>query len=253
MRVTCYRCFWPQSLCWCGSITAMETQTRFVFLMHPKEFKQEKAATGRLTHLCLARSEVHMGIGFDEHTDVQQLVNDPANLCVLLHPGRDAINLSNVGPHVEADARFNILRENLHERRLVVFIIDATWSLGRKMLRLSTTLQRLPRIMFTSTAPSRYVIKQQPHPGCLSTLEATHELLSALHRAGLDHYPLPDQLLGLFERMQDFQVQCAADTGRSGYRRRAYKPAAERVMFQGKSATRRARLFQLPVNSSTVG
>ena len=40
----------------------MKTRTRFVFLMHPKEFKQEKAATGRLTHLCLVRSEVHKGI-----------------------------------------------------------------------------------------------------------------------------------------------------------------------------------------------
>ncbi|HWL18002.1 MAG TPA: DTW domain-containing protein, partial [Opitutus sp.] len=47
-RETCYRCFWPKPLCWCGSIVPMETRTRFVFLMHPKEFKQEKAATGRL-------------------------------------------------------------------------------------------------------------------------------------------------------------------------------------------------------------
>ena len=29
----------------------MATSTRFVFLMHPKEYKQEKAATGRLAHL----------------------------------------------------------------------------------------------------------------------------------------------------------------------------------------------------------
>mgnify|MGYP001544593586 FL=1 len=43
----------------------MPTATRFVFLMHPKEFKQEKAATGRLTHLCLPNSELHVGIGFD--------------------------------------------------------------------------------------------------------------------------------------------------------------------------------------------
>src|SRR5687767_2099492 len=94
MRVTCYRCFWPQPLCWCGSITPMETRTRFVFLMHPKEFKQEKAATGRLTHLCLARSEIHMGIAFDAHEPVQALLRDPRNHCVLLYPGRDAINLS---------------------------------------------------------------------------------------------------------------------------------------------------------------
>ncbi|MGH7957545.1 MAG: tRNA-uridine aminocarboxypropyltransferase, partial [Opitutaceae bacterium] len=195
-------------------------------------------------HLCLACSELHMGIGFDEHDAVQALINDPGNVCVLLHPGRDAINLSELGASPAVDGRFAELRNALLQRTLVVFIVDATWALGRKMLRLSPSLQRLPRIMFTTTAPSRYIIKQQPHAGCLSTLEATHELLAALERAGLDHYPLPDQLLALFQRMQDFQVKCAADPARAGYRRRAYKPPAERVMFQGKSATRRARLFQ---------
>ena len=252
MRVTCYRCFWPQSLCWCGSITPMQTRTRFVFLMHPKEFKQEKAATGRLTHLCLSHSEVHMGIDFDGHEEVQALINDPANLCVLVHPGRDAINLSEIDTVPAAAARFAGLSAELRARKLVVFLIDATWALGRKMLRTSPSLQRLPRIMFTTTSPSRYVIKQQPHAGCLSTLEATHELLAALARAGLDHYPLPDQLLSLFERMQNFQLQCAADPTREGYRRRAYKPPADRVVFKGRSASRRARMFQLPVATPKV-
>src|SRR3954468_17094202 len=93
-RETCYRCFWPKPLCWCPSIQPMETRTKFVFLMHPKEFKKEKAATGRLTHLCLAESEIHMGIGFDQHESVQALINDPQNLPFLVYPGRDAVNLS---------------------------------------------------------------------------------------------------------------------------------------------------------------
>ncbi len=241
MRVTCYRCFWPQPLCWCGSITPMETRTRFVFLMHPKEFKKEKAATGRLTHLCLATSEMHMGVGFDEHGDVQALMRDPKNFPVLLYPGREAINLSD-----EKSERLGAFSEQLAGRRLVVFLLDATWALGRKMLRLSPSLQRLPRIMFTPSAPSRYVIKQQPHAGCLSTLEATHELLLALERAGLDRYALPEQLLGLFQRMQDYQLRCAADPARAGYRRSAYKPAAERVAPRGKSGARRTGVFRAP-------
>jgi DTW domain-containing protein len=253
MRATCYRCFRPKSLCWCPSITAMETRTRFVFLMHPKEFKREKAATGRLTHLCLARSEIHCGTAFDEHAAVQALIADPGNHCMLLYPGREAFNLSAPAPDSTAPAGLPAV-SRLHPpgpgapggRRLVVFLLDATWALGRKMLRLSPTLQRLPRIMFTPSAPSRYLIKQQPHEGCLSTLEATHELLVALERAGLDHYALPDQLLGLFHRMQDFQLQCAADPERGGYRRGAYRPPAERTPFRGRSATRRARIFQAP-------
>jgi DTW domain-containing protein len=243
MRITCYRCFWPKSLCWCGSITPMETRTRFVFLMHPKEFKQEKAATGRLTHLCLAQSEIHCGIGFDEHEAVQALVRDPRNFAVLLYPGRDALDLS----------AGRLAPPDLAGRRLVVFLLDATWALGRKMLKLSPSLQRLPRIMFTPSAPSRFVIKQQPHAGCLSTLEATHELLLALARAGLDAYPLPEQLLALFQRMQDFQIRCAADPKRGGYRRSAYRPPAEREPLQGSSATRRARVFQTPLCVPATG
>src|SRR2546428_573910 len=111
-RETCYRCFWQKPLCWCPSITPMTTRTKFVFLMHPKEFKQEKAGTGRLKHLCL-------------------------------------------------------------------------------------------------------------------------------EQASLDRYPLPEQLLGLFHRMQDFQIRCAADPTRGGYRRQPYSQPSERVTSRGRSGSRR--------------
>src|SRR4051812_21183618 len=71
-RVMCYRCFWPEPMCWCGSITPMPTRTRFVLLMHPHELKRVRANTGRLTHLCLADSVIHVGINFDEHEAVQE-------------------------------------------------------------------------------------------------------------------------------------------------------------------------------------
>lgn len=241
MRITCYRCFWPQPLCWCSSATPMNTRTKFVLLMHPKEWKQEKAATGRLTHLCLANSEIHCGIEFDAHEAVQALISDPRNHPVLLYPGRDALNLSTSGAELER------LGAEIAGRQLVVFLLDATWALGRKMLRLSPSLQRLPRIMFTPSGPSRYVIKQQPHEGCLSTLEAAHELLLALETAGLDQYPQPQQLLALFDRMQQFQLQCAADPNRPGYRRSAYKPPGQRTPLSGRSGSRKRRVFQAPL------
>ncbi len=205
----CYRCNWPQPHCWCGSITPMPTRTKFVILMHPYEHKRVKANTGRLTHLCLADSDLHLGIGFDEHEAVQALINDPRNFPVLLYPGRDSRDLSK-GELPVAD---------LAGRRLVVFLLDATWRLVRPMFRTSLSLQRLPRIMFTNAAPSRYIIKRQPEPGCLSTLEATHELLGALDRAGLDVYSQPTQLIDLFHRMQDFQIRRAAENALRGDRR----------------------------------
>ena len=198
----------------------MPTRTKFVYLMHPKEFKHEKAGTGRLTHLCLATSEIHMGLTFDTHELVQALIADAANFPVLVYPGPTARNLT-TGALSETD---------LGGRRLVLFLLDGTWSGARKMLRLSPSLQRLPRVMFTPSAPSRFIIKQQPQAGCLSTLETTHELLVALEKSGLDAYPLPAQLHDLFARMQAYQIRCASDPALAGYRRRAYRTPAERVL-----------------------
>lgn len=189
----------------------METRTRFLFLMSPKEFKVTKANTGRLTHLCLPNSELHMGTAFDEHVAVQKTLNDPQNHCVLLYPGKTATNLSD-------HAQIPTLTAQLNQRRLVVILIDATWRGARTIHRLSPSLQRLPRIRFTPTTPSRYRIKRQPRPDCLSTLEAVHELLLVLAQAGLDQYPQPEQLPEVFHRMQDFHLQCAADPARRGYR-----------------------------------
>jgi DTW domain-containing protein YfiP len=214
----------------------MPTRTKFVFLMHPKEFKHEKAATGRLTHLCLPHSEIHMGVEFDGHEAVQTLIGDPNNFPVLLYPGENARNVSDGA----------LKAGDLGGRQLVVFILDGTWSCARKMLRLSPSLQRLPRVMFTAAHRSRYVIKQQPQEGCLSTLEATHELLLALEAAGLDRYPLPAQLLALFERMQEHQIRCATDPNRSGYRRQPYSDPASRAAPQGDSGNRRSRFLRSP-------
>jgi DTW domain-containing protein YfiP len=202
--------------------------------MHPKEFKEEKANTGRLTHLCLKNSEIHMGVGFDEDEAVQALIGDPLNFPVLLYPGTQARNLSHG----------DLQSAELSNRRLVVFLLDATWSGARKMLKLSPSLQRLPRVMFTPTAVSRYVIKQQPQEGCLSTLEATHELLLSLEKSGLDRYALPDQLLGLFKRMQDYQIQCACDPSKAGYRRKPYSAPSARRLPQGHSGTRRTNYIK---------
>ena len=90
--------------------------------MHPKEYKEEKSATGRFTHLCLKNSEIHMGIDFDSHKAVQEQINDIRNFPMLLYPGKDAINLS------EGVVPGGIL----HDRQLLVILIDATWRNAQK-------------------------------------------------------------------------------------------------------------------------
>lgn len=196
--------------------------------MHPKEFKQEKAGTGRLTALSLAGSTIEMGVGFDDHPAVNRLIDDPLNFPVLLYPAVGAFNVSEGALTTQA----------LGNRRLVVFLLDGTWACAKKMLTESKRLQALPKLMFTPVEKSRFLIKRQPHEWCLSTLEATHQLLGALASAGLDVYPDPTALPKLFEKMQAFQIACAADPQRTGYRRKPYQVPEPRTTLsyprQGK-------------------
>lgn len=219
----------------------MPTRTKFVFLMHPYEHRQIELNTGRLTHFCLADSELHVGETFDNHKAVQALINDSENHPVLLYPGKGARDLS----------KGELSAADLSGRRLVVFLLDATWRLVRPMLRFSHSLQQLPKIMFSNASPSRYVIKRQPEPGCLSTLEATHELLLALDRSGLDDYSMPDQLLAHFMGMQEFQVKCAAENRRPGFVPRKPAVSHSETMKNGpRIASSRRRIF--PTTPSQV-
>ncbi len=182
----------------------MRTRTRIVLLMHVKEWRREKCATGRLTCLNLENSEIIPGVAFDGEPRVRELIEDPGNFCALLYPGPGAIDLSSE----------RLPPDFLGGRRLVVFLVDATWSCSRTVLRASPGLLRLPRLMFTPKEKSRFVIKRQPAPWCLSTIEATHELLLALEAAGLDDYPDKTRLLDVFAAMQEPQLRLSAAAGR---------------------------------------
>ncbi len=199
-RETCYRCRRPKSLCLCPSLPPMETKTRIVLLMHPMEWRREKCTTGRLACLNLANSEIIPGIAFDDHPRVRALIEDPGTYAALLYPGTAARNLSAEG----------FLAAELGGRRLVVFLIDATWACAKAIARANPRLLSLPRLMFTPRERSRWIIKRQPAEYCLSTIEAVHELLIALEDAGVDQYPDKTRLIEAFMRMQALQVEKAA-------------------------------------------
>jgi DTW domain-containing protein YfiP len=189
----------------------METRTRIVLLMHPMEYRRQKCTTGRITCLNLANSEIIPGEAFDDVPRVRALIDDPHNFPVLLYPGADALRLEEI----------RLGAPGFEGRQLVVFLIDGTWACSRKCLRDSPRLLTLPRIAIAPRSPSRFIIKRQPHEWCLSTLEATHELLTALDAAGLDTYPDTTRLLRVFDAMQDLQIERSAMAGQARYRDRA--------------------------------
>ncbi len=212
----------------------MASRTKFVFLMHPHEVKKVKAGTGRFTALSFADAEIVVGVEFDRDPRVASLLADPAYRPMLLYPGTGAKDLS----------KGELSAEELGGKRLLVFLLDATWSLAKKMLKLSPRLQALPRLMFTPTAKSRWVIKQQPSELCLSTLEATHELMIALEKSGLDRYERPEQLLTVFMAMQKFQVDCASDPEKMSYRRGATAYSRERKPTRQSPKAQRRLFFR---------
>jgi DTW domain-containing protein YfiP len=161
------------------------------------EFRHQKCTTGRLTCLNLANSEIIPGVSFDGNARVRSLIDDPRNCPVLLYPGEDAMSIRDGSFRASAP----------RERRPVVFLIDATWHCSRKIIRESPSLMRLPRLRIEPEAPSRFIIKRQPAAWCLSTIEATHELLLALHAGGMEIYPDTHRLLDAFNAMQEFQLR----------------------------------------------
>jgi len=195
-RQMCYTCNRPKSLCLCCDINPIETNTKFIILMHPKEFKQIKNNTGRLTHVSLKNSELLVGVDFTTHKRVNTILNDPKNYCVILFPSEDSICI-------------NDDKLKLNGRQLVVFIIDATWDSAKPILRLSKNLHYLPKISFTHTKTSAYKFKKQPFKEALSTIESTLCLLEILQKQELEDISNKnlEKFLNPFEKMVKFQME----------------------------------------------
>ncbi|MEA3374307.1 MAG: tRNA-uridine aminocarboxypropyltransferase [Campylobacterota bacterium] len=203
-REKCYRCYRPMSSCMCGYVKTVDTKSKFVILMHPKEFKKIKNGTGHLTHLSLGNSELYISIDFSEHKAVNALIDDPSNSCYLLYPSKKSIPLND-----------NSIAEE--GKRRVVFILDATWDCSKKMLRLSKNLQALPHISFEHNKTSQFEIKEQPAVYCLSTIESTLCVLELLSKNGdetIEGKGL-EMFLNPFKAMIAYQQSCIDETGSS--------------------------------------
>ena len=196
-RQMCYACNRPQKSCLCRYTHPIKTKTKFVILIHPKEYKQIKNNTGRLTHLSLPNSHLFVGVDFTKHTQVNAIINDPKNYCIILFPSSKSITL-------------NTTPLPLHDKQLVIFIIDATWASAKPMLRLSKNLHHLQKISFLHTKTSAYTFKRQPFKQALSTIESTLCVLEILEEKGIEKISKQalESFLHPFKEMVKFQIKC---------------------------------------------
>ncbi len=196
-RTVCYNCYRPTTSCMCQYITPIETKTRFVILMHPKEFKKTKNGTGHFTNLSLDNCEIHVGVDFSQNDAVNAIIDNSENACYVLYPSEKSINL-------------NESAIGSKDKNTVLFLIDSTWPCSRSILAHSPNIQGLKKVSFTHTKVSNFTFKQQPQDYCLSTIESTlcvlellnQHQLETLEQKSLDTFLLP------FEKMVSYQVSC---------------------------------------------
>jgi len=171
-RQTCGTCFQPQSICYCPQIKTFNPHVKFVILIHPIEHRR-RIATGRMSHLCLENSHLFRGHDFTYHKDVNAILNDPSLFPVILYPGIQSKNLTNMTTEQRADI-FPA------DKTLTIVVLDGTWATAKKMLRDSKNLHNLPRICFTPQTPSNFRVRKQPREGYYSTIEAIHHTIELL-------------------------------------------------------------------------
>ena len=197
-REICYKCYRPKTSCVCEHIiNPIKTNTKFVILMHPKEFRKTKNGTGHMTNNSLENCELYVGIDFSNHNRVNELLNDEKYEAFVLYPDINSIKLNT--------------QKLPNDKIPLIFIIYSTWPCSKKMLRVSTNLQKLRKVSFEHTKSSQFKIKTQPTQYCLSTIESTLCLLEQLNLQNIeniDSLSLKNFIIP-FEKMVDYQVNCA--------------------------------------------
>jgi len=196
-RERCYSCFRPKSSCMCQYISSIDTDTKFIILMHPKEFKKVKNNTGFFTHLSLKNSELFIGIDFSNHKKINEII--ATHNSYILFPSQDAIDMSKKNPALS----------NKKDKPLAIFLIDSTWLCTKKIFTLSNNLNRLQHLSFTTTRVSQYEIKEQPQSNYLSTIESTLVVLELLDKWHIENIKDRefDNFLTPFLKMVEYQKE----------------------------------------------
>lgn len=193
-RPMCYRCFKPAVRCICSQVSSVPNRTLVWIGQHPRE-RAHPLGTARIASLALERIHLEELRG--------RTASAPASLprdAGLLFPADGARDLDRVGPD---------------ERPTALVVLDGTWSQARALVRDHPWLERLPRYRLRPRAESRYRLRKQPAPGCVSTIEAIAQALRILEPTT----PGIEGLLDTFDAMIDQQLALVAKH-RAGHRRR---------------------------------
>lgn len=181
-RTRCFRCFRPQSQCYCALIPSIENETEIVLVQHVSE-RDHPFNTARMVRAALDRTKLVCG-------NSKSLVSADLGLgssAGLLYPSNTATTLAN-------------LPENEKPKQLVV--IDGTWPQAKTLVRDLPQLKKLPHYQLLPTEPGNYRIRLEPDDVSLSTLEAVVQALREIEPELVDL----DKLINAFETMVQRQL-----------------------------------------------
>ncbi len=194
-RPTCGRCWKAAVTCYCHLVKPFVSPIQFVILQNPSEWGNP-IATARMAHLSMTNSEVVVGYNFGDDARVESLLSAPGCRNVMLFPRRDALPLEDVLETAAApDAE-----------RLVLWVLDCKWSHTSKIMRLSPSVAKLPATAFVPDAPSRFCVRTQPGPACVSTVEAIHAVLARRAALAGDGDVRHDGMLEVFRHLVSQQL-----------------------------------------------
>ena len=222
----------PSSTCICKHISPFQTKTRFIILMHPKEYKKEKNGTGHMTKLQLENSEIIVGVDFTKNNRVNEILIKEESCSFLLYPGKDNFNLSK-----RKSSEINSFMGN----NPYIFLLDGTWPCASKMLKLSKNLQKLKRVSFDNKIKSKFIIKQQPESLCLSTIESVYTVLNLLKEGNIEQCETKGFLIP-FEKMIEYQIEYIQNPNSKNYRSTANGVIPPKNMY--KKSTERSIIFE---------
>jgi len=193
-------------MCLCARIPVVHNGTGIIMLQHPRE-RFHPLGTARIAALGLANFSLHVAFRTRQDKRVHLPLSLPPKTG-LLYPHPDAVDLAEVAP---AD----------RPRHLVV--LDGTWSQAHRLYQDNAYLHTLPHFRLEPKQPSRYRIRREPKPHCVSTIESIAQALRYLE----PDLEGTDELVAVLDAMVDAQLDS--------------RPAGKTVMRQKRPRTRPSR------------
>lgn len=175
----CDQCQKPISLCVCDSIEPQPTQLHVLILQHPQEPDHEMG-TALLAHLALLNSTLKIGLSWRSLNDALGRKEVNASRWAVLYLGSGVKSDLKKLPPLQFVSKKGVPTQTPNDLEGIV-LLDGSWSQAKTLWWRNPWLLKLKRAILTPQHASLYgKLRREPRRECLSTIEATAEILELL-------------------------------------------------------------------------